>query len=804
MKTRFISLLSFFGAAILLLQVVACTPHGSFQLQSGSPFTIVYDEASEERATTHALQLLLGDMESVLAVKPVVTSLQGGEIVIGTVGKSDAIQSLIDSQLISAGELAGKSDAFLLQVISIADKPTLVVAGSDRRGTAYGLLEISRLMGVSPWEWWADVEPTPLKKFQLAAHFKQLQSPSVPYRGIFLNDEDWGLLPWSSQHYEPGLPTLGGKTKGAIGPKTYERIFQLLLRLRANTLWPAMHECTVPFALVEGNLAMADAYAILIGGSHCEPMMRSVAGEWPAEGVGAYDYVQNSENVYQFFEKRVAQVAQMENLYTLGMRGEHDGAMQGAKTLEEQKGVLERVLADQRKLLQTYVNEDLMQVPQLFIPYKEVLDVYNTGLEVPEEVTLVWCDDNYGYIKHFPTEEELKRAGGHGLYYHVSYWGRPHDYLWLGTASPGLLYQQMTLAYEKGIQKCWILNVGDIKPCEYQTELFLDLAWDFDGVTQRGITHHLTNYLQREFGEQVGKQLLPIMQEHYRLAYIRKPEFMGNTREEERTNPLSRVVKDLPWSEKEISERLLSYGQIASKVEKIAKKIPAYQQDAFFELVQYPVQAAAQMNVKMLKAQLARHGKATWQESDAAYDSIVSLTNHYNSLVGGKWKGMMDYQPRKLPPFNRVSQEEATTPMAEERVPLVALAAIDYAKRSEEPLLFHELGYHSQVVGLKQGSTLNYATPTLVGDTVVVEISLLPNHPINSNQLRLEVSFEDGEAIEVAYNSYGRSEEWKQNVLRNQAIRTVKLPLPAKKPMLQLKALDEGVVLDQIKIYSND
>lgn len=191
----------------------------------------------------------------------------------------------------------------------------------------------------------------------------------------------------------------------------------------------------------------------------------------------------------------------MDNLYTLGMRGVHDGAMNGAKTIEEQKAVLTKVLKDQRDLLTKYVNKDVTQVPQVFIPYKEVLDVYHAGLQVPDEVTLMWCDDNYGYIRHFPTAEERARKGGNGVYYHVSYWGRPHDYLWLGTAHPSLVYQQMSLAYERGIQKMWILNVGDIKPAEYQVELFLDMAWNLEAVKQQGVAAHQRHFLEREFGK---------------------------------------------------------------------------------------------------------------------------------------------------------------------------------------------------------------------------------------------------------------------------------------------------------------
>lgn len=250
-----------------------------------------------------------------------------------------------------------------------------------------------------------------------------------------------------------------------------------------------------------GQQEVADKFGIFIGTSHCEPMMRNTNGEWKRDGVGEYDYVHNSAHVLSFWEQRVKEVAGLDNLYTLGMRGVHDGAMNGAKTIEEQKAVLTKVLRDQRDLLTKYVNKDVTQVPQVFIPYKEVLDVYHAGLQVPDEVTLMWCDDNYGYIRHFPTAEERARKGGNGVYYHVSYWGRPHDYLWLGTVHPSLVYQQMSLAYERGIQKMWILNVGDIKPAEYQVELFLDMAWNLEAVKRQGVVAHQRHFLEREFGK---------------------------------------------------------------------------------------------------------------------------------------------------------------------------------------------------------------------------------------------------------------------------------------------------------------
>ena len=669
----------------------------------------------------------------------------------------------------------------------------LLVAGSDSHGTAYGIMELSRLIGVSPWEWWADVTPEKKTSFVLSAEYQTLQSPSVEYRGIFINDEDWGLMPWSSQTYEPS------DIKGHIGPKTNARIFELLLRLRANTYWPAMHECTLPFFLTEGNRKVAEEYGIFIGSSHCEPMVCSAAGEWRRRGQGDYDYVNNSASVYKFWEDRVKEVAQQGNIYTLGMRGVHDGQMQGAKTVAEQKAVLERVLKDQRGLLQKYVNKDVTAIPQAFIPYKEVLDIYNAGLQVPDDVTLIWCDDNYGYIRHFPTAEERARKGGNGIYYHVSYWGRPHDYLWLGTFSPYLLHQQMKLAYDRGIQKMWVLNVGDIKPAEYQIELFLDMAWNIDEVNEIGVTAHLKSWLGREFGSNCAEELLPAMEAHYQLSYIRKPEFMGNTREEER-DPKYKVIKDLPWSEQTISERLRSYTVLSGVVERMESNIPADRQDAYFQLVKYPVQAAAQMNRKILTAQLARHSKADWKQSDAAFDSIASLTQQYNSLQNGKWNRMMDFQPRKLPVFKRVEHTTATESMVTDRKILCKWNAMEctYGK----PVPYEGLGYERKAAGIRKGSSLTFAFDDYGKDSVEVEIRLLPSHPLDEKQLRFAISVDEAVPQTVSYETKGRSEEWKENVLRNQAIRKVTLPINKQAShKLVITALDEGVVLDQVILY---
>lgn len=758
-----------------------------FSLRSGQSVTVACDN-TEEKVVQTALQLFARDYETVFSASATISVNHGG-IIVGTVDKSP----LIVATGVDISDLKSKNQAFL---ISVLPGGRLLVAGSDSHGTAYGIMELSRLIGVSPWEWWADVTPEKKEAFHLAADYKMVQSPSVEYRGIFINDEDWGLMPWSSLNYEPWYKP------GRIGPQTNERIFELLLRLRANTYWPAMHECSVPFFLTPGNREAAEKFGIYIGGSHCEPMACSTAGEWSRRGKGDYDYVKNSSSVCHFWEERLKEVSGQEILYTVGMRGVHDGQMQGAKTVEEQKAVLERVLKDQRDLLRKYVNKDVEAIPQVFIPYKEVLDIYRAGLEVPEDVTLMWCDDNYGYIKHFPTEVERTRKGGNGVYYHVSYWGRPHDYLWLGTFSPALLYQQMKEAYDRGIQKIWILNVGDIKPIEYQTELFLDMAWNIDQVIEEGVSGHLCNFLKREFGEAIGEDLLPVMMEHYRLSYIRKPEFMGNTREEEYHTNAYRIVKDMPWSRSYINKRLEDYQVISDKVEKLASRIQQDRQDAYFQLIKYPVQATAEMNKKMLYAQFARHGEMNWNKSDVAYDSIASLTRIYNIGIrnNGKWHRMMDHQPRRLPVFEPVDRSSVETPMLEDSPGLYKWNGAEYS--AGDAVSCEGLGYEEKAVMLEKNKKLSFDFGECPGDSVEVEIRLLPNHPIHGGQLRFSVSIDKKNAQTVSYETQGRSEEWKENVLRNQAIRRVVLPVKKRKNHnLTIKALDEGVVIDQIEMY---
>ena len=774
----------------LCLSIVQTMAQANFILQKGINLSVSVNQSEADVVKT-AIEIFSCDYQQVFQGK--VISAASGNILIGTIGKNNEAEKLVSSSDLQ--ELKAKREGFLLSV----KDGKLIVLGSDKRGTAYGILEISRLMGVSPWEWWAD-SPIAIKdKVTLKNGFRTLQAPSVKHRGIFINDEDWGLTPWSYKNHEPS------DIKGQIGPKTHARIFELLLRLRANTFWPAMHECSVAFYMTPGNKQMADKYGIYVGSSHCEPMNRNTNFEWKKAGTGEYNYITNRESILKFWEERTTQLAASDNIYTLGIRGVHDGKMQGANTVQEQKEALTQILKDQREMIKRIINPDIEKVSQVFIPYKEVLDVYNAGLEVPDDVTLMWCDDNYGYINHFPTTAERNRKGGNGVYYHVSYWGRPHDYLWLSTMHPAQIFYQLKMAYDKGARDMWIINVGDIKPAEYQLEMIMDMAWSIEGIQpdKMGLDNHLKNWLQREFGKKYAEELLHIMNEYYRLAYIRKPEFMGNTRTEE-TNPAYKAVSDLPWSEQEINQRIADYQAIENQVKKISANIPDSKQSAWFQLIEYPVNAAAEMNKKLLYGQLARHKKADWALSDAAYNEIVSLTNQYNALNNDKWKFMMDCSPRNLAVFRKLSHYSASTLPAPPTKPLMLLNGTDYHKFYGIKPVALGLGYERKAIAIDKLSSVDYVIHTRNSQRMSVEIALAPNHPVDGKNIRFAISLDKTPEQIVDYRTVGRSEEWKLNVLNNQAIRKIDFALTKSgKHILRIKAIDEGVVVDQIKIVEN-
>ena len=662
----------------------------------------------------------------------------------------------------------------------------IIIQGSNGRGIAYGLLELSRLAGVSPWIWWGDVVPEKKHRLVLSDDFKTEQQPSVAYRGIFLNDEDWSLRSWSHKTFEPSV-------KSQIGPKTYRKIFELMLRLRANTIWPGMHPGTTAFFRIPGAKAIADSCGIVIGTSHCEPLLRNNVDEWDVAKRGAFNYRTNREQVHQYWIERLKEVKKSkDNMFTIGMRGIHDSSMEGYKTEQEKFDGLQQVINDQQQLLRQYIGNPAKQM-QVFVPYKEVLQLYAKGLQVPDYVTLMWCDDNYGYMTRLSDAKEQQRQGGAGVYYHLSYWGRPHDYLWLTTTQPGLIYNEMREAYLHNVRKLWIANVHDPKVAAYDLELFLDMAWNINCVDGHTLTKHLESWLCRQFGQEAGKRLVPVMHEFYRLCGERRPEFMGYTQVELDKKKYPRglsAVGCVPLSPIEAAQRLSAFQHLKAEIIAIRPFVRSELGDAFFAAIEYPVSAAAAMSTKILSDST---------ESHRAYEEIQALTKQYNEMNGGKWRHLMDAAPRKLPVFEDV---HAQLTGADQPCIMMRNAA-DYQSASDGTRIIQMLGHSMNAVALPQNGALSYTIDIASEGDYILQTALIPTQPNDHGDLRFSVSLDNGQSVVYSLKEPFRSERWKQNVLSGQAIRDTKLHLQQGRHTITLRALDNHIVFDQLRLFKS-
>jgi hypothetical protein len=784
-------------------------------VQSNSAATILYDDADAKVIGVTA-GLFAADVQRVTGVQPVVAhSLSNSAsrvVLMGTIGHSSNLDALIASGKINVKAIQGGWERYQIEVV---EKPfpgvarALVIAGSDRRGAAYGAFALSAAMGVSPWYWWADVPPQTKTEIYVSAEGFVSDEPAVRYRGIFLNDEDWGLHPWATKTFEP--------ENGNIGPKTYTKIFELLLRLRANYLWPAMHPGTRPFNSFATNREIADAYAIVMGSSHCEQMLRDNVGEWDEKAFGEYNFVTNPEGVLKYWEQRVRENGKFENVYTLGMRGVHDGAMPGGGTEREKAARLHTIIDNQREMLARLVNTNLAQVPQIFCPYKEVLPLYRLAPDIPGDITLVWPDDNFGYIRQFSDPRERARSGGAGVYYHVSYYGRPNDYLWLCTTPPALIAEEMTKAYDYGANKVWVLNVGDLKPAELDMEFFLNLAWNpraWDGTN----TYQLMwKQFARDFGPRSAAELTLILGQYYRLNFQRKPEHLLQT-------PL--------FSARDAQVRVQAWKKVVEHVDAAEKTMPPAARDAFFELVGYPIKAAAAMNEKYLMA------------SAPAAEEIHRLTDRYNNeIAGGKWRHIMSDNPRaqidsgvpKAPLVRSNSIAEKLTSPAATQPERKNFPGADFIETDHQVVMEAErasafiagqdaswrkiagLGYNLESLDISpvtvavraEPGKINAESPCLqfkiglqtAGDWQVT-VRALPTFSVETGKpQRYAVALDDEpmQIISLPLSQDERNRTWGENVLRNSALATSRHTVSQPGVhTLKVWMVDPGIVLDAL------
>ena len=693
----------------------------------------------------------------------------------------------------------------------------LMIVGSDARGAAYGALHVSEKIGVSPWFWFADVPVAKKSALNYSENYIS-KSPTIKYRGIFINDEDWGLKTWAEKTFEKDL--------GDIGPKTYDKVCELLLRLKANMLAPAMHTCTGAFYSHPESQVKAAEWGIMITTSHCEPLLfnNAAPSEWSKERDGEWNYLTNKETIWKKLDDRIRETAQYDNIYTMGMRGLHDEAMKGSTDPKVRARTLEQVMADQRQILETHKKKSATEIPQIFVPYKETLDIYDAGLKVPEDITLVWPDDNYGYMKRVSNEAERQRKGGSGVYYHLSYLGVPHDNLWISTTAPVLMYEELKKAYDAGADRYWLLNVGDIKPMELEMQQFFDMAWDLSAFSYEHANHCQAQWLASIFGKQYEQDFQWILDHYYRLAWQRKPEFMGYEFEWDNNENSRLHDTDFSFETGTAQQRLADYKAISDRVDAIQKRLPIVYRPAFFEMLGYSVKGAYQMNRKFLMAQRNHEtgSEDAAQEARAAFDSINALTYEYNTQLGGKWNQMISQIPPgytakydQMPELVKASTTAYRLPRNQERTEFSNKLNMNKVKAVKPFRLIEGIG--TDWLSLQLGEPLDKVQdPTslssehidltiengvLSGDSITLCISAVPFWPIAtdcSNRFGVSVDSCQPVVCENQFEEWGWS--WKLQVIENRKEFLVTLPLDRSKKRHTLSFIigDPGQMIQKI------
>lgn len=802
-------------AAVIMakpIQVQYEAKKGGFALvDNGHATTLVVDSGEEEVVRTAAGLFredvqLIGDVLPKMADTPVSGKRN---LIVGTLGRSAAIDALASKGEIKNAQVKGKWETF---GITVVDANTLAVFGSDARGTAYGLMELSRMMGVSPWYWWADVTPRKHSTVYVQRGESFYGPPSVKFRGIFINDEDWGLQPWAAKHLD--------KQVNDIGPRTYEKVFELMLRMKANILWPAMHPSTKAFWYYKENPKLAKKYGMVLGSSHCEQMGRNNVDEWvhnfPFEYgrlPGPYSWKENSETVKMYWNDRVKESRDQDMVYTLGMRGIHDSGLPGYGSDEERRDVLKSIIGEQRKMLKANTGKAANEVPQMFCPYKEAMRLYRLGLDLPEDVTLMWVDDNFGYIRQLSNPEEQKRSGGAGVYYHFSYWGVPQDFLWLGATPPALMAYEMSKAYAMNCRDLWVFNVGDIKPIEYEAQYALDFAWDISTLDITNADLYGKLWGAELFGSDVAEDIYRIKRDYGLLSQGGKPEH----------------VNFVDYSVEEMLARLEAYGKLVAEVDALQERIPSSLQDAYYELIAYPVKACAAMNEKVFGQKLSRiyaeNGHRNGALNYAAlckdgFAKIEALTEQYNKrTAGGKWDGMMNYAPRGLRHFKAFEPaQEKDIAAVEKPLPkesVYAVKADQYVRaKGKNVRKLHGLGVTGESVAVWPLDMTTYETGT-IGKAPYVEYRLpvkqgkntlrvkcLPTFPVYSGmKLRYAISVDGSEPQFVSIHAEAETKQWSPNVLRGYTFGDTEYDSPSAHDVtVRIYFADPGVVLNGVEL----
>ena len=615
---------AFLASAALLsaMSMSAAERFVSFQqgdlLINGNDKVEIYMDANDCRGVSYAANALVKDIRNVSGSQATITSNRKATILVGTIGHSAAIDQLVKQKRINGNLLKGKREKFIITVVD----NQLVIAGSDRRGTIYGIYELSQQMGVSPWYDWADVPVEHHDSIFVNRGTYTDGEPAVRYRGIFLNDEAPCLTSWVKNTYGTGYGD----------HRFYQRVFELVLRLKGNMMWPAMWGWAF-YADDAENEKTADEMGVVMSTSHHEPMARNHQ-EYARnrQGWGPWNYQKNKANLQKFFREGIERMKGTEQIVTIGMRGDGDEAM----SAEADTKLMSQIINDQRKIIADVTGRKASETPQVWALYKEVLDYYDKGMKVPDDVTLLLCDDNWGDVRRVPNAQERKHKGGWGLYYHVDYVGAPRNSKMLNVTPVQNPWEQLTLAYENGIDRLWILNVGDLKPMEYPISQFMDMAWNPHKYSVNNITRHTRDWCAQQFGESQADEAARILNLICKYNGRCTPEML---------NKNTYSLENGEWQ-----EVVNQYLQLEADALRQYNSLPASYHDAYRQIILFPIELMSNLH-QMYFAQAQNHAlykqgnpKANvWaDECERLFKRDSLICDYYNhKMAGGKWNGMM-------------------------------------------------------------------------------------------------------------------------------------------------------------------
>ena len=619
---------------------------GQFALvENGKPSSILLSE-SDYSGVLKVAGLFQKDLSHVSGqeAKLTIADKQQAEnlIIVGTLGKSKLIDQLVKEGKIDVAELEGKWEQFSIIPVK---KPmegvdnALVIVGSDKRGTIFGMFELSGKMGVSPWYWWADVPVKVRKDIYVKPGAYTIGEPGVKYRGIFINDEAPALSGWAKEKF------------GGFNSQFYEKVFELILRNKANYLWPAMWRPSVFATDDPDNLRLADEYGIVISTTHHEPMMR-YHEEWSRYKGGPWNYETNKDNLRKFWKEGIERMGDYESVVTLGMRGDGDEAMSEETAVD----LMKTIIADQRQIIEEVTGKPAKETPQVWALYKEMQDYYDKGMRVDEDILVLFCDDNWGNVRILPKKEDLGHKGGYGMYYHFDFVGGPVSYRWLNVTQIERVWEQMNLAYESGVKDLWIVNVGDIKPMELPTSFFLDFAWNTD-ISAADLPAYYTNWAEQQFGAEHAEEIAALTAQYTKYSARRTPEMI---------KPETYSLE----SYREADRILEQYHQLLERSRKIYEALPESYQSAYYQLVHFPIEVSSNLNEMYVAAARNKlHGDQSRASTNLYADKVkekfekdAALAKYYHdTLAEGKWNHMMaqthiGYTSWNNPPVNKMPE----------------------------------------------------------------------------------------------------------------------------------------------------